>query len=733
MPFKSEKQRRYLWLKHPDIAKRWAKEYPNQKDLPMRVSDKDSEKESAAAILSRVLPNKLNNVKIVNNTEKTPITRKEADSKQEYVELPKTHGPTFAGETGTQADVKQEQTQSESPQPGTCKNTDELTADALFKKLSVVLSPRLMQEVEDEQARQQAREAQRMPQNAGIKPMPPAVNNIPPPMGMAQPAPNPGQTQPAQPAQPQQPANGQLASVGGGASPNANPINAFGGLSSTGDINGNAALGTQNMAGGEKMAAGNETLAYLMSMGNMDIPDPDDLDYDERMTEKFSALGLWDRIRAKKERGGKPAKPGDKDYPDAKSWKKVTGISEKQSGSPEWQRAAGKNEEGGLNAKGRASYNKATGGNLKAPVTEKNPTGKAKKRRKSFCSRMCGMKQHETGAKTKADPDSRINKALRKWNCKCSACEKTADLAGKMLTNINDKHDTVKLIASLIGLTAPTVIGGGVGALTSRKGKRLAGALRGAGIGAAYTAGGHLGHTIGQAVAPGSFGGGVGGAIGGAAAAHRLLPKIEDEEEVVSTPREFGAKVAYDWQGRRQYTHVEDVRDPAQQSARLGDPKAMMSMQIQNMLDPELHGTVLNKLRGESLSQPGATHQARAVENYVAGAHVPPVPAAAQQSTFHAGHAVNDMLRGFGVGTPKPTPHPIQHEVSGMMKKFGPTPPPAKLEPPLRTKGSATRETLPSGLPKFKYPAVQKLLDQILPKLKAPPTGAVKYTSPVAQ
>jgi hypothetical protein len=265
--------------------------------------------------------------------------------------------------------------------------------------------------------------------------------------------------------------------------------------------------------------------------------------------EKSAALGLWDRIRMKKERGGKPAKPGDKDYPDTKSWKKVTAISEKKAargdtlklmmqkmlaaanvkpfvtswddktllktvpladvakphatpmqalrgvqiwagqqgqkvpargsigakhvadvlrttknlpvmglkppslneyttkgpqvfdnytqlfdklrnvpvtdvktaGSPAWQRSAGKNEEGGLNAKGRASYNKATGGHLKAPVTEKHPTGKAKARRHSFCSRMCGMKRVNTGASTAKDPDSRINKSLRKWNCKCSS------------------------------------------------------------------------------------------------------------------------------------------------------------------------------------------------------------------------------------------------------------------------------------------------------------------------
>ena len=82
-----------------------------------------------------------------------------------------------------------------------------------------------------------------------------------------------------------------------------------------------------------------------------------------------------------------------------------------------WTRKEGKSPSGGLNAKGRASYKK---GNLKAPVTESNPTGKRKARRKSFCERMCGMKRKLTSAKTARDPKSRINLALRKWNCKCS-------------------------------------------------------------------------------------------------------------------------------------------------------------------------------------------------------------------------------------------------------------------------------------------------------------------------
>jgi hypothetical protein len=81
-----------------------------------------------------------------------------------------------------------------------------------------------------------------------------------------------------------------------------------------------------------------------------------------------------------------------------------------------WQRKEGKNAKGGLNAKGRASYNKATGGNLKPPAP-KPKTEKDASRRKSFCSRMKGMKAKLTSSKTANDPNSRINKSLRAWNC----------------------------------------------------------------------------------------------------------------------------------------------------------------------------------------------------------------------------------------------------------------------------------------------------------------------------
>lgn len=83
--------------------------------------------------------------------------------------------------------------------------------------------------------------------------------------------------------------------------------------------------------------------------------------------------------------------------------------------SPAWQRAEGKNPKGGLNEKGRASAKKQ-GMNLKPPAP--NPkTEKDAGRRKSFCARMSGMKKKLTSSKTAKDPNSRINKSLRAWNC----------------------------------------------------------------------------------------------------------------------------------------------------------------------------------------------------------------------------------------------------------------------------------------------------------------------------
>lgn len=79
--------------------------------------------------------------------------------------------------------------------------------------------------------------------------------------------------------------------------------------------------------------------------------------------------------------------------------------------SPAWQRSEGKNKNGGLNQKGRDSYNRATGGNLKAPTKDTdNP------RHKSFCARSAGQAKMFPGAAK--DPNSRLNKARRAWGCR---------------------------------------------------------------------------------------------------------------------------------------------------------------------------------------------------------------------------------------------------------------------------------------------------------------------------
>ena len=98
------------------------------------------------------------------------------------------------------------------------------------------------------------------------------------------------------------------------------------------------------------------------------------------------------------------------------------GIKIKKAKVGAWQRKEGKDPSGGLNAKGVASYRRENpGSKLQTAVTTKPSKLKAgskdAKRRKSFCARMSGMKKANTSAKTANDPNSRINKSLRKWNC----------------------------------------------------------------------------------------------------------------------------------------------------------------------------------------------------------------------------------------------------------------------------------------------------------------------------
>jgi hypothetical protein len=186
--------------------------------------------------------------------------------------------------------------------------------------------------------------------------------------------------------------------------------------------------------------------------------------YRSEYTEEFvdeAKKGLWDNIHARRKAGKPKRKPGDKNYPETlnvegvmpasidpakhRVAQKATKIRNLMKGAATagekeaarrktrgpalagehydwrgelgegaaWTKKSGKSEAGGLNEKGRKSYEgENPGSDLKAPSKKVgNP------RRASFCARMKGMKSKLTSKKTASDPDSRINKSLRAWNC----------------------------------------------------------------------------------------------------------------------------------------------------------------------------------------------------------------------------------------------------------------------------------------------------------------------------
>jgi hypothetical protein len=92
-------------------------------------------------------------------------------------------------------------------------------------------------------------------------------------------------------------------------------------------------------------------------------------------------------------------------------------LQEKQL-NEDWNKINKQDKTDGLSQKAVDAYRRENpGSKLKTAVTEKNPTGKRASRRKSFCSRMGGMKKRLTNPENARDPDSPINKALRRWNC----------------------------------------------------------------------------------------------------------------------------------------------------------------------------------------------------------------------------------------------------------------------------------------------------------------------------
>ena len=94
------------------------------------------------------------------------------------------------------------------------------------------------------------------------------------------------------------------------------------------------------------------------------------------------------------------------------NWREEMGLSE------DWQKVNRQDKTDGLSPAAVKAYRRENpGSKLQTAVTEKSPKGKRAKRRASFCRRMKGMKSKLTSAKTARDPDSNINKALRRWNC----------------------------------------------------------------------------------------------------------------------------------------------------------------------------------------------------------------------------------------------------------------------------------------------------------------------------
>jgi hypothetical protein len=135
----------------------------------------------------------------------------------------------------------------------------------------------------------------------------------------------------------------------------------------------------------------------------------DECMYGPKMWDKYSREISEDCWVGYKQVGMK--KKGKKKVPNCVPEQKT--FDQFISESAAWTKKAGKSESGGLNEKGRKSYEAENpGSDLKAPSKKKG-----NKRRASFCARMKGMKKKLTSAKTARDPDSRINKSLRAWDC----------------------------------------------------------------------------------------------------------------------------------------------------------------------------------------------------------------------------------------------------------------------------------------------------------------------------
>ena len=138
----------------------------------------------------------------------------------------------------------------------------------------------------------------------------------------------------------------------------------------------------------------------------------------------------------------KPGYPKNIDEAANPAQQAAIAISKKEEVDEDWQKVNKKDKTDGMSSKAVKAYRRENpGSKLKTAVTTKpsklKKGSKSAKRRKSFCARMSGMKKAHASAKTKRDPDSPINKALRRWNCESvQQMEKLVMIAEQKIRNL---------------------------------------------------------------------------------------------------------------------------------------------------------------------------------------------------------------------------------------------------------------------------------------------------------
>lgn len=108
--------------------------------------------------------------------------------------------------------------------------------------------------------------------------------------------------------------------------------------------------------------------------------------------------------------------PGHKPVPGKKPYSPGSCVKE------DWQDVNKADRTDGLSQKAVDAYRRENPGSKLQTAVTKDPSklkagSKDAKRRLSFCRRMKGMKKRLTNPENARDPDSPINKALRRWNC----------------------------------------------------------------------------------------------------------------------------------------------------------------------------------------------------------------------------------------------------------------------------------------------------------------------------